>query len=382
MRPHPARRSLALGQPRAICAPSRERLAQSRLTRRADYLRLDWGYETTLALRALPEVDLPRLAPGADGDRRDLPLRPPPRPARQAGRSAPPSAAPCASATASCASDRTRACRPTSSRSRPTPRRGTSSTQMSAGDLRTFRTAVFVTVARREPQALAAATGQVVRALGDAGGTSVDRCQLWQVPAWQATLPLAENPAGLAYRTVTPNLGRHPALPPPPRRDARRAADRLRRAGRRGGTLDLLRPRPAERQPPLRRDQRQRQDPLRPGLRPQAPGAGRAGDRLRPLAAPLGRAGGGGARRGGRTVGLASGFRVNPGTCHEEPSPSQAKLEYLLDLHALLLGERHDGVAGLTAAERALLEGPAGRSIAQVRGPPRATPAASGAGGD
>ncbi|MGN6755176.1 MAG: hypothetical protein ACTHMJ_02175, partial [Thermomicrobiales bacterium] len=37
----------------------RERLAQSRLTRRADYVRLDWGYETTIALRALPEVTFP-----------------------------------------------------------------------------------------------------------------------------------------------------------------------------------------------------------------------------------------------------------------------------------------------------------------------------------
>ena len=103
---------------------------------------------------------------------------------------------------------------------------------MATTDLRTFRTAIFVTVRAGTPNDLSAAARAVGKALGDAGGTAIDRCQLYQDVVWQATLPLARNPAGMAYRTVTTNL-----------------ADTLpflhHRAGTRGGRADrLLPPRP------------------------------------------------------------------------------------------------------------------------------------------
>ncbi len=335
----------------------RERLAQSRLTRRADYLRLDWGYETTIALRALPEVTFPGwlqqlMATGATF-RFALHLAPLDKPAERGvlGRTL-------RQRHGVLRERQDKGLPPDIDQEQAYAEARELLEGMAAGDLRTYRTAVFVTIRAASPQALAAATGQVVRALGDAGGTSVDRCQLWQVPAWQATLPLGENPAGLAYRTVTPNL-----------------ADTLPflhgRAGTRGGpligfaepggevaTLDLY-------------------DPGLPNGNLLCVGTSGSGKTLFAQSYALKHVAMGGraivfdrslrhwdglvaAVPGAAThvVGLASGFRVNPWQLPPgADGPSQAKLEYLLDLHALLLGERHDGVIGLTAAERATLEG-------------------------
>jgi hypothetical protein len=334
----------------------RERLAQSRVTRRADYLRLDWGYEATIALRVLPEATFPGwlqalMATGVRF-RLALHLAPLDKPKER-------------TALGRTLRQRHGILRERQDKGLPPDIEQEQAyaearellEQMSVGDLRTFETAVFVNVRAESPQALQAALGQVVRALGDAGGTSVDRCALWQLPAWQATLPLAENPAGMTFRTVTTNL-----------------ADTLpflhHRAGTRGGvllgfadpggeaaTLDLY-------------------DPALPNGNLLCVGASGSGKTLFAQSYALKHVAMGGrcivldrslrhwdglvaAIPGAAThgVGLASGFRVNPWQLPPGASgPAQAKLEYLLDLHALILGERHDGVVGLTAVERALLE--------------------------
>ncbi len=55
---------------------------------------------------------------------------------------------------------------------------------------------------------------------------------------------------------------------------------------------------------------------------------------------------------------LDSGFRINPWELpRHQTEPSQTKLEYLLDLHTLMVGELHGGTPVLTAQERAVLEG-------------------------
>lgn len=348
-------RTSAQAQP-ADLRTLRERLAQSRLTRRADYLRLDWGYETTIALRALPEATFPGWLQAlmATGVRFRLALHlaplDKPRERTALGRTL-------RQRHGILRERQDKGLPPDIEQEQAYAEARELLEQMATGDLRTFATAVFVNVRAESPQALQAALGQAVRALGDAGGTSVDRCALWQLPAWQATLPLAENPAGLAFRTVTTNL-----------------ADTLpflhHRAGTRGGplvgfadpggeaaTLDLY-------------------DPALPNGNLLCVGASGSGKTLFAQAYALKHVAMGGraivldrslrhwdglvaAVPGAAThvVGLASGFRVNPwqlppGTT----APSQAKLEYLLDLHALILGERHDGVIGLTAVERAILE--------------------------
>lgn len=334
----------------------RERLAQSRLTRRADYLRLDWGYEATIALRALPEATFPGWLQAlmATGVRFRLALHlaplDKPRERTALGRTL-------RQRHGILRERQDKGLPPDIEQEQAYAEARELLEQMAAGDLRTYSMAVFVNVRAESPQALQAALGQVVRAIGDAGGTSVDRCALWQLPAWQATLPLAENPAGMTFRTVTTNL-----------------ADTLpflhHRAGTRGGplvgfadpggeaaTLDLY-------------------DPALPNGNLLCVGASGSGKTLFAQSYALKHVAMGGrcivldrslrhwdglvaAIPGAAThvVGLASGFRVNPWQLPPGiTTPSQAKLEYLLDLHALLLGERHDGVVGLTAVERALLE--------------------------
>ncbi|HEU5424309.1 MAG TPA: hypothetical protein VFU72_12260, partial [Nitrolancea sp.] len=335
----------------------RERLAQSRLTRRTEYLRLDWGYETTLSLRALPELTFPgwlaQLTASGVAFRFALHIVPLPK-----------------------ARERTALTRRLRQRHGVLAERDQQGlppdleqrqayqeaeqllTAMSAGDLRTFRTAVFVTVRAGSPEALAGAAGQVVRALGDAGGTSIDRCQFWQLPAWGATLPLAHNPAGLTYRTITTNL-----------------ADSLpflrHSAGTRGGPLIGF-SQPGHEVVPL-----DMFDPALPNgnlivcgtsgsgktlfaqtyaLKHLALGGrvlvlDRSTDHWADLVAAVGDA-------ELHQVSLGSGLRLNP---WQLPAgvrePGQAKVQYLLDLHQLLLGEEHDGVRQLTTTETALLEG-------------------------
>ncbi|HEU5422527.1 MAG TPA: hypothetical protein VFU72_03220 [Nitrolancea sp.] len=330
----------------------REQLAQSRLTRRHDYLRLDWGYETTLALRALPEETFPgwlgqltasgvtfrfalHVEPLAkERERRTLTQALKRRHAvlaERQGKGLPPDIEQEESYSEVAGVLR----------------------DMAAGDLRTFRIAVFVTVRAPSVEQLQEAVGAVVYALGDAGGTSVDRCLLWQLPAWQATLPLAENPAGMEYRVVTPNL-----------------ADTLpflrHGAGTKGGPLVGFAA-PSREAVTL--------DLLDPGLpNPALVVCGRSGSGKTLFAQAYAFKH---VLRGGRVVvldrstghwdalaaaigdaqvvpvGLDGRCRLNPWQLPDGVrEPDHRKLQYLVDLHHLLLGEE----GGLDPAAAALVE--------------------------
>jgi hypothetical protein len=335
----------------------RDRLGQSRLLRRADALCLDRGFETTLSLRALPDGTFPgwlralmatgvafrfalHIAPLAKEKERHALTRT----LRQRH--------------AVLAERRYQGSSPDIEQEEAYGEAENLLRAMATTDLRTFRTAIFVTVRADTPDTVAAAARAVGKALGDAGGTAIDRCHLYQDVVWQATLPLAHNPAGMAYRTVTTNL-----------------ADTLpflhHRAGTRGGpligfahpghevvTLDMY-------------------DPALDNSNLTCLGISGSGKTMFAQAFALKHI-----ARGGRVIVLDrstghwddlaaavpgavvhrvlldSGFRINPWElprlAHE---PSQTKLEYLLDLHTLMVGELHGGSPALTAQERAVLEG-------------------------
>jgi len=335
----------------------RDRLGQSRLVRRADLLCLDRGYETTMSLRALPDGTFPgwlrSLMAAGVAFRFAVHIEPL---AKEKERTA-----------------LTRTLRQRHAVLAERQHQGSSPDieqeeaygeaqdllrAMATTDLRTFRTAIFVTVRAGTPNEVAAAARVVGKALGDAGGTAIDRCQLYQDVVWQATLPLARNPAGMTYRTVTTNL-----------------ADTLpflhHRAGTHGGpligfshpghevvTLDMY-------------------DPSLDNSNLTCLGISGSGKTMFAQSFALKHI-----ARGGRVIVLDrstghwddlvaavpgavvhrvlldSGFRINPWELPRSAiEPSQTKLEYLLDLHTLLVGELHGGIPALTAQERALLEG-------------------------
>ncbi len=344
--------------PRAEAAPAetrtlRHRLGQSRLVRRREWVRLDGGYEQTLALTALPEATVAGWLRGLTVA--GVPLR-------------------LALHIAPLAKARERVALTRTLRQRHAVLRGAAAGSrlpdleeeeayqegralleaMAATDLRTFRAAAFVGVRAPTPEGLRTAAHAVARALGDAGGTSIDRCQGWQDRAWQATLPLGVNPAGLGYRVIGPNL-----------------ADTLPflegRAGTPGGHLIGFSD-PGREAVTL--------DLFHPGLDNYnmiclgGSGSGKTvfaqSFALKHLAWP------------GRVivfdhstghwddlaaavpgavvhqVGLDSGFRINPwALAPGDAAPDRGKIDYLIDLHALLLAE--PGQA-LPLPERATLE--------------------------
>ncbi len=335
----------------------RDRLGQSRLVRRADSLNLDRGYETTVALRALPDGTFPgwlralmatgvafRFALHVEPLAKEKERQTLSRTLRQRH--------------AVLAERRHQGSSPDIEQEEAYGEAQDLLRAMATTDLRTFRTAIFVTVRAATPDDVAAATRAVGKALGDAGGTAIDRCQLYQDVVWQATLPLARNPAGMAYRTVTVNL-----------------ADTLpflhHRAGTRGGpligfshpghevvTLDMY-------------------DPSLDNSNLTCLGISGSGKTMFAQSFALKHI-----ARGGRVIVLDrstghwddlaaavpgavvhrvlldSGFRINPWELPRHAGePSQTKLEYLLDLHTLLVGDLHGGVPALSAQERALLEG-------------------------
>jgi len=335
----------------------RERLSQSRLTRRPDHLVLDGGYEATLALRALPDATFPGwlralMATGVTF-RFALHIG-----ALEKGKERTALTRTLRQRHAVLAERARTGASPDIEGEDAYAETGEILRAMSQTDLRTFRTALFVTVRASTPTALASATRAVAKALGDAGGTAIDRCSLVQDRVWGATLPLAHNPAGLAYRTVTPNLG-----------------DTLpflhHRAGTRGGALIGF-SQPGHETVLL--------DPYDPALDNGnltclgISGSGKTmfaqsfalkqiakGGRVIVLDRSTGHwddlvtAVPGAAVHGVR---LDSGFRINPWALPRgSTKPNQTKLEYLLDLHTLLVGELHGGVPALTAGERGLLEG-------------------------
>ncbi len=335
----------------------RDRLGQTRLLRRADMLCLDRGYETTMSLRALPDGTYPgwlralmatgvafRFALHIEALSKEKERQTLSRTLRQRH--------------AVLAERRYQGSSPDIEQEEAYGEAQDLLRAMATTDLRTFRTAIFVTVRASTPNDVAAASRTVGKALGDAGGTAIDRCQLYQDVAWQATLPLAHNPAGMTYRTVTTNL-----------------ADTLpflhHRAGTRGGpligfshpghevvTLDMY-------------------DPVLDNSNLTCLGISGSGKTMFAQSFALKHI-----ARGGRVIVLDrstghwddlvgavpgavvhrvlldSGFRINPWELPRRTSePSQTKLEYLLDLHTLLVGELHGGAPALTAQERALLEG-------------------------
>ena len=335
----------------------RDRLGQSRLLRRADMLYLDRSYETTMSLRALPDGTFPgwlrslmatgvafRFAVHIEALSKEKERQSLTRTLRQRH--------------AVLAERRHQGSSPDIEQEEAYGEAQDLLRAMATTDLRTFRTAIFVTVRAGTPNDLAAAARAVGKALGDAGGTAIDRCQLYQDVVWQATLPLARNPAGMTYRTVTTNL-----------------ADTLpflhHRAGTRGGaligfshpghevvTLDMY-------------------DPSLDNSNLTCLGISGSGKTMFAQSFALKHI-----ARGGRVIVLDrstghwddlvaavpgaivhrvlldSGFRINPWELPRHTGePSQTKLEYLLDLHTLLVGELHGGTPALTAQERAVLEG-------------------------
>jgi len=335
----------------------RDRLGQSRLLRRADMLCLDRRYETTMSLRALPDGTFPgwlrslmatgvafRFAVHIEALSKEKERQSLTRTLRQRH--------------AVLAERQHQGSSPDIEQEEAYGEAQDLLRQMATTDLRTFRTAIFVTVRASTPNDLSAAARAVGKALGDAGGTAIDRCQLYQDVVWQATLPLARNPAGMTYRTVTTNL-----------------ADTLpflhHRAGTRGGaligfshpghevvTLDMY-------------------DPTLDNSNLTCLGISGSGKTMFAQSFALKHI-----ARGGRVIVLDrstghwddlvaavpgavvhrvlldSGFRINPWELPRHASePNQTKLEYLLDLHTLLVGELHGGTPALTTQERAVLEG-------------------------
>ena len=335
----------------------RDRLGQSRLVRRADMLCLDRGYETTMALRALPDGTFPgwlralmatgvafRFAVHIEPLAKEKERTALTRTLRQRH--------------AVLAERRYQGSSPDIEQEEAYGEAQDLLRQMSTTDLRTFRTVLFVTVRAGTPTDLSAAARAVGKALGDAGGTAIDRCQLYQDVVWQATLPLARNPAGMTYRTVTTNLA--DTLPFLHHRAGTRAGVLIgfSHPGHEVVTLDMY-------------------DPALDNSNLTCLGISGSGKTMFAQSFALKHI-----AKGGRVIVLDrstghwddlvaavpgavvhrvlldSGFRINPWELPRHVNePSQTKLEYLLDLHTLLVGELHGGTPALTAQERALLEG-------------------------
>jgi hypothetical protein len=335
----------------------RDRLGQSRLVRRADMLCLDRGYETTMSLRALPGGTFPgwlralmatgvafRFALHIEALSKEKERQALTRTLRQRH--------------AVLAERRHQGSSPDIEQEEAYGEAHDLLRALAATDLRTFRTAIFVTVRAGSPNDLSAAARAVGKALGDAGGTAIDRCHLYQDVVWQATLPLACNPAGMVYRTVTTNL-----------------ADTMpflhHRAGTRGGALIAF-SHPGHEVVTL-----DMYDPALDNSNLTCLGISGSGKTMFAQSFALKHI-----ARGGRVIVLDrstghwddlvaavpgavvhrvlldGGFRINPWELPRHVNePSQTKLEYLLDLHTLLVGELHGGTPALTAQERALLEG-------------------------
>ncbi len=183
----------------------RDRLFQSRLVVRPDHLRLDGGYEATISLRALPSVTysgwLDRLTASRLSFRASIHIdsldTTKERTALEGAHTR----------RHNLLADRAEKGKATDFRTRQALEEISGVIEgITTGDTRTFKTAIFVTVRAPSREALDAALREAGKSLRDAGGTAVDRCYLGQVSAWQATLPLGVNPIGMTYRSTTLNL--------------------------------------------------------------------------------------------------------------------------------------------------------------------------------
>jgi hypothetical protein len=334
----------------------RDKLCQSHLRRRPDHLKLDGAYEATIALRALPSVTysgwFDRLV--ASG----LTFRA----ANHVG------ALDTTKERTALEGAHTRRHNVLAEREdtgKSTDYRTAAALKeiggvlegITTGHTRTFSTAIFVTLRAPSKDSLDAAVREAGKALRDAGGTAVDRCYLGQVEAWQATLPLGVNPIGMRYRTVSLNLSHtfpflhHRAGTP------RGPLLGFSEPGHEVVTLDLRDPALTNGNGVILGKQgsgktmtmlRTALDYICMGVRVVA--LERSTNHFAGLVAAVP-----GAQL--HRVGLDGAFRINPwqlpdGVC----KPPQTKIDYLLDLLTLLVGERQGDDQHLTGEERGILE--------------------------
>ncbi len=337
----------------------RDRLSQNRVVVRPDLIRLDGGYEATIALRALPSVTysgwLDRLAASRLRFRAAIHIDSLDTTKERAALEG------AHTRRHNVLADRAEKGKSTDFRTRRAVEEiGEVIEGITTGDTRTFRTAIFVSVRARSREALDAAVREAGKALRDAGGTAVDRCYLGQTGAWQATLPLGLNAIGMTYRSTTLNLSH--SFPFLHHRAGTKSGPLLgfSEPGHEVVMLDL-------RDPSLTNGnglltgkqgsgktmtaQRYVLDCVCMGIRVVV--LDRSADHFAALVAAVP-----GAQV--HRVGLDGSFRINPWELPpNQTKPSQAKIDYLLDLLTVLVGEQRgaDGDQRLTGEERGLLEG-------------------------
>ncbi|MDP9382270.1 MAG: hypothetical protein M3Q29_19445 [Chloroflexota bacterium] len=334
----------------------RDRLSQSHLRSHRDHLKLDGGYEATLSLRALPSVTysgwFDRMAPSGLTFRAALHIdaldTTRERTALEGAHTR----------RHNVLTEREEKGKSTDFRTRAALAEiGSVIEGITTGDTRTFKTAIFVTLRARSRDALDAAVREAGKALRDAGGTTVDRCYLGQVEGWQATLPLGVNPVGMTYRTTSLNLSHSfPFL----HHRAGTASGPLLGSSEPGHQLvqlDLRDPALANGNAVLLGKQgsgktmtmlRMALDYICLGVRVVA--LERSTNHFAGLVAAVP-----GAQL--HHVGLDGAFRINPWQLPPGVTkPPQTKIDYLLDLLTLLVGERQGSDQQLTGEERGILE--------------------------
>ncbi len=183
----------------------RERLAKSRLVEKADHLRLDSGCERVLALKSLPASTyagwLQGLAALNVSYRFAMHIQPLDRGKEQARYERR------LTRFHGVLGEREHSHRaPDISQEQARNELEALLAQMATSDTTTFRLSGFVSVRAGGRDELKRATNDAVRALERAGGTSVERCLMDQLPAWKATLPLAWKPPEYGFTVTTDKL--------------------------------------------------------------------------------------------------------------------------------------------------------------------------------
>ncbi|MDP9353141.1 MAG: hypothetical protein M3P51_16595, partial [Chloroflexota bacterium] len=338
------------------CRCLRDRLSQSRMAVRRDHIKLDGVYEATIALRALPSVTysgwFAKLAASGLTFRAALHIDSLDTNRERAALEG------AHIRRHNVLTEREEKGKSTDFRTRAALAEiGSVIEGITTGDTRTFKTAIFVTLRAPSRDALDTAVREAGKALRDVGGTAIDRCYLGQVKAWQTTLPLGVNPIGMTYRTTSLNLSHcfpflhHKAGTP--------AGPVLgfSEPGHEVVQLDLRDPSLTNGFQTLNGKQgsgktmvmlRQALDYICMGVRVVA--LERSANHFAGLVAAVP-----GAQM--HQVGLDGSYRVNPLQLpHGIEKPPQEKIDYLLDLLTLLVGERQGNATYLTGEERGILE--------------------------
>ncbi len=334
----------------------RDRLAQSRVVVYPDYLRVDGTYQTTMVLRALPGVTysgcMDKLAAVGFNFRAALHIDALDTNKERAALEG------AHTRRHNVLAERQEKGRSTDFRTRAALEEiGGVIEGITTGDTRTFRTMLALTLIADSKQSLDAARREAVKALRDVGGTAIDRCYLGQLQAWQATLPLGVNPIGKTYRTTSLNLSH--CFPFLHHRAGTPTGPVLgfSEPGHELVQLDLRDPALTNGFETLNGKQgsgktmlmiRQALDYICMGVRVVA--LERSANHFAGLVAAVP-----GAQM--HQVGLDGSYRVNPFQLPKGiQKPPQEKIDYLLDLLTLLVGERQDSDAHLTGEERGILE--------------------------